>query len=198
MTLEGLGLRRSYSDWGPVVILVPVGATVSVVIDEELVLTMVHDTGIRRLQAAYADVCNRRAWGELEELFLPDTALVVDQRSKDELRFIGPAEAGRFIGTSVDQFEFFEFVVLNAHIVFPDGPGGGSAVGRMFMCEHRQDRIAGRWTDIYGIYHDRYALLDGRWWFADRRYSSLGRDARNADVFAFPDPPPFDVPGPGR
>jgi SnoaL-like domain len=165
------------------------------VIDDEQLLTMVHDSGIRRLQAAYADVCNRRAWAELEDLFLPDTALVVDQRSKDELRFTGAAEAGAFIGTSVDQFEFFEFVVLNAHIVFPDGPSDGSAVGRMFMCEHRQDRIAGRWTDIYGVYHDRYALVEGRWWFAERCYHSLARDARDADVFAFPEPTPFEVPG---
>ena len=164
-------------------------------IDDELLLTTAHDTGIRRMQHAYADVCNRRAWPELEQLFLPDATVVIDQRSKDPIRLVGGAAVGEFIGTSVDQFEFFEFVILNAHIVFPEGAGAGSAVCRMFMCEHRQDRIAGRWTDAYGLYHDRYSFQSGRWWFAERAYHSLGRDARNADVFSFPDPAPFEVPG---
>ncbi len=87
---------------------------------------------------------------------------------------------------AIEQFEFFEFVVLNAHIVFPDGPMAGTAVSRLFMCELRQDRASGRWTNAYGIYHDRYRFDDGRWWFAERRYHSLARHGRDLDAFPFP------------
>ena len=165
-------------------------------IPEALVAEAVHDTGVRRLQHAYADVVNRRAWPELDLLFRPDAEVVVDRREGEPLRVVGGTELGAFIGGAVDRFEFFEFVILNAHIVFPEGPLAGTAVGRMFMCELRQDRETGRWTNAYGLYHDRYAFSSGRWWFAGRRYHSLARHGRDLDAFPLPTDPGIEVPGP--
>ncbi len=107
--------------------------------DDPLIAEAVHDTGVRRLQHAYADVVNRRAWPELEALFRPDAEVVIDRRAGEPLRLVGGSEVGAFIGTAIARFSFFEFVILNAHIVFPDGPGAGTAVCRLFMCELRQD-----------------------------------------------------------
>lgn len=166
-------------------------------IDNDLLLTTVHDTGVRRLQHAYADVVNRRAWPELGELFRDDAPITIDTRVGDPLHFTGGAAIGEFIGTSIEQFSFFEFVILNAHIVFPDGPGAGTAVARLAMCEHRQDARSGRWTTAFGLYHDRYTLHGDRWWFAARHYQSLARHAPDLDVFPLPTPEPFEVPGAG-
>jgi hypothetical protein len=165
------------------------------VIDDELLLTAVHDTAIRRLQHAYADVVNRRAWPELEDLFLPDAAIVIDTRKGDPLRLVGGGALGEFIGASVTRFSFFEFEILNAHIVFPHGAGAESAVSRLYMCEHRLDESSGRWTNAFGLYHDRYRFDGARWWFAERAYHSLARNAPDLEVFPFPDPAPIVIPG---
>lgn len=58
-------------------------------IDEELLLTAVHDTGIRRLQHAYADVVNRRAWPELGDLFLDDAVVTIDTRAGQPIEVVG-------------------------------------------------------------------------------------------------------------
>lgn len=167
-------------------------------IDDELVAEAVHDTGVRRLQHAYADVVNRRAWSELSDLFDPEAPVVIDRRSGDPLLLTGPEALGEFIGTSIEQFDFFEFVVLNAHIVFPEGPAAGTAVSRLFMCEIRHQRDTGRQTNAYGIYHDRYRFDSRRWWFAERRYHSLARHGRELDTFPFPEHPGVEVPRPGH
>ena len=60
----------------------------------------------------------------------------------------------------------------------------------MFMCELRQDRASGQWTNAFGVYHDQYRKVDGRWWFAQRNYQSLARTGRG-QVFEFPSHPPF-------
>ena len=164
-------------------------------IDEALLAEAVHDTGVRRLQHAYADVVNRRAWPELSHLFLPDAPVVIDRRQGEPLRLTGPEALGEFIGASIEQFEFFEFVVLNAHIVFPEGAMAGTAVSRLFMCELRQDGTSGRQTNAYGIYHDRYRFESNRWCFAERRYHSLARHGRELDAFPFPGQPGIEVPG---
>jgi hypothetical protein len=164
-------------------------------IDDALVAEAVHDTGVRRLQHAYADVVNRRAWPELDQLFVPDAPIVIDRRAGDPLVLAGPASLGAFIGGSIEQFEFFEFVILNAHIMFPEGASAGTAVSRLFMSELRQQRDSGRWTTVFGLYHDRYVLEGGRWWFAERRYHSLARSSHDLDVFPLPPHPGIDVPG---
>ena len=164
-------------------------------IDEELVAEAVHDTGIRRLQHAYADVVNRRAWPELEALFLPEAVVVIDRRAGDPLRLVGGGEVGAFIGSAIGHFSFFEFVVLNAHIAFPEGVGSGRAVCRLFMCELRQDGATCAFTTAFGLYHDRYVLDGRRWRFAERRYHSLARHGGVLDVFPLPVAPGIDVPG---
>lgn len=173
----------------------PHPANVRPVLDDPLVAEAVHDTGVRRLQHAYADVVNRRAWPELADLFVPDAPVVVDRRAGDPLRLVGPDQLGAFIGAAVDHFEFFEFVILNAHVLFPDGPLADTVVSRLFMCEQRQSRDSGRWTTAYGLYHDRYTLRSGRWWFAERRYHSLARHAPDLEVFPLPGSSTIDVPG---
>ncbi len=164
-------------------------------IEDELVAEAVHDTGVRRLQHAYADVVNRRAWSEMAHLFLPDATVTLDLRAETPLVLTGGPEVGRFIEQAIDRFEFFEFVILNAHIAFPDGPGAGRAVSRLFMSEVRQERASGRWTTVYGLYHDCYRLVSDRWRIAERKYHSLARRAHDLDVFPIPSDPGLDVPG---
>ncbi|HEX7443732.1 MAG TPA: nuclear transport factor 2 family protein [Acidimicrobiales bacterium] len=165
--------------------------------DDRMTAEAVHDTGVRRLQHAYADVVNRRAWPELEALFRPDAVVVIDRRAGEPLRLTGGSEVGAFIGTAIAHFSFFEFVILNAHIVFPAGPEAEAAVCRLFMCELRQEADTGRFSTAFGLYHDRYVLESGRWWFAERRYHSIARHGGVLDVFPLPDDPGINVPGAG-
>jgi hypothetical protein len=166
-------------------------------IDDDLLATTVHDTAIRRLQHAYADVVNRRAWSELDHLFLPDAPLVISMRVGEPIEAVGGGAIAEFIGGTVQQFEFFEFIVLNAHIEFPEGPTAGTAAARLYMCELRQAEDGGRWTEVYGLFHDRYELRSDRWWFAERHYHSLARHGRERDVFPFPEQPGLAVGGIG-
>lgn len=156
---------------------------------DPLVAEAVHDTGVRRLHAAYADTVNRRAWPELEGLFVDGAPVVIDRREGDPVRLVGGAAVGEFISAAVSTFDFFEFVVLNAHVVFPRGAQSGDASGRLFMCEIRQQRGSGRRTNAFGLYHDRYRFDGRRWRYAERAYHSLARDGRDLDVFPIPGPP---------
>jgi len=167
------------------------------VIDDELLAEAVHDTGVRRLQHSYADVVNRRAWSEMDRLFLPGAPVVIDRRAGDPLRLVGGGEVGAFIDRAIEQFDFFEFVILNAHIVFPDGPAAESAVGRMFMSEIRHERSTGRLSQAFGVYHDRYRHEGQGWRFAERHYHSLARLSGDLEVFPFPRHPGIDVAGAG-
>ena len=137
---------------------------------------------ITRLQSAYADVVNRRAWPEFRDLFLADAPVRVDTVTNPAVELAGPDAVGAFIGGAIERFEFFEFVTLNT-VVEIDGE---AARGRVFMCELRQDRESGRFTRAFGLYRDRYQKLDGRWRFAARRYQSLARSGRG-EVFPFPE-----------
>jgi hypothetical protein len=141
-------------------------------------------TALRRLQNAYADVVTRRAWPELEELFVPDATITVDTRRGDPMRFEGPRALGEFIGASIERFAFFEFVILNTWLDID--VEGGTARGRMYMCELRQDRDSGQWTNAFGLYQDRFRRDGDRWWFQSRQYHSLARTAPANEVFAFP------------
>jgi len=141
---------------------------------------------LRRLQSAYADICTRRAWPELAEIFLPDVRLTLDRRNVDPLVLDGPAAIGDFIDRAIAGLDFFEFVVLNTRVFLRDGGDDDRAVARMYMSELRHDAASGRWHTVYGVYHDVHRRVDGRWWFAERRYHSLARSARDFDVFTFP------------
>jgi hypothetical protein len=141
---------------------------------------------IRRLHDTYADVVNRRAWSELFEIFAPDALVVVDKRDGAPLELVGPEAVGNFIGASIEQYEFFELVVLNARVFLQTDGDDDRATARVYINELRHAGDTGTWSTAYGVYHDDYVRRDGRWWFARRRYHSLARTARSFDVFEHP------------
>jgi hypothetical protein len=63
--------------------------------------------GIRRLQAAYADIVTRRAWPELASIFRPDAQVVVDTMTGTPLLLDGPEGVGGFISGAIAHFDFF-------------------------------------------------------------------------------------------
>ena len=159
--------------------------------DDELRDTVDH-IAVSRLTAAYADVVTRRAWPELSDLFLPDCVLHLDTVTAPLRDIEGPVAVGEFIGTAVERFSFFEFVVLNRRIALRVDGNPDLATARIFMCELRQDADGGRRTTAYGVYRDTYDRVDGRWWFADRRDRSLARTAAedagvDLDVLPWPE-----------
>jgi hypothetical protein len=137
---------------------------------------------IRRLQAAYADIVTRRAWAELSTIFRPDAKVVVDKMDGEPLTLDGPGGVGDFISAAIAHFDFFEFVVLNTVVELD----GDRASARMYIWELRHDPVGGR-SDAFGLYRDDHVRVDGRWWFAGRRYQSLARTVP-ADVSVFPFP----------
>ena len=158
--------------------------------EDELRDTVDH-LAVARLTDGYADVVTRRAWPELADLFLPDCTLHLDTVTAPERDIEGPRAVGEFIGSAVERFSFFEFVVLNRRIELRASGDPDRATARIFMCELRQDADGGRHTTAYGVYRDTYARVDGRWWFADRRYRSLARTAAvdaEADLDVLPWP----------
>ena len=146
---------------------------------------------VSRLQHAYADIATRRAWDELDEIFVADIPIVVDLRDREPYRFSSRDAFKDFVSAAVDRFEFFEFVLLNTRVYLSHEGDPDTAVARMYMSELRQDHVELRWTAVYGVYHDRFRRVDGQWWFVARHYSSLGRPARDIDSFDFPSPAPF-------
>lgn len=141
---------------------------------------------ICRLQSAYADTVNRRAWPELAALFLPDAHVVVDTVTNPVIETDGGEEIAAFIAGAIERFEFFEFVRLNTVVRFDDPT---HARARLFMCELRQHRETHEFSRAFGVYHDQYAKVDGSWRFGDRRYQSLARTG--GEVFPFPELPGY-------
>jgi len=137
--------------------------------------------------ATYADVINRRAWDELDELFLPDCEIVIDTRRGEPLTMFGGRALGEFVGSAIERFDFFQFVILSARLWVD---GGDEARGRLYMCELRHDRTTRERSQAFGVYHDRFRRDRGRWRFAGRQYHSLARTPLDAntglDVFEFP------------
>ena len=139
---------------------------------------------ITRLQAAYADVVTRRAWAELDELFVPDAPVHVDTVTNPVIELVGPQALGRFIDGAIERFEFFEFVPLNTVV----DVRGDTATARLYMVELRQDRDGGRWSNAFGLYQDRYERTPEGWRFAERHYQSLARTSPATVVFPLPSP----------
>lgn len=145
---------------------------------------------VERLWHAYADVINRRAFDELGDLFLPDCEVVVDARRGEPAVALGPAGFAGLVGPAMERFGFFQFVVLSARTRLD----GDEATGRLYMCELRQGRDDGLRSQAFGVYEDRFRRVDGRWWFAARRYRSWARTAAaeqgvgdgRLDVFELP------------
>jgi len=142
--------------------------------------------GIARLHAAYADAVSRRAWSDLDALFLPDAPIRVDTVTGDPIEAVGGAGIGRFIAGAVERFEFFELVILNVHVL--PAAGDGDRQSRIFTCELRQERDSGHWSNAFGVYHDDVRRVDGRRRYARRRYQSLARTGRS-EIFPFPTDP---------
>ena len=141
---------------------------------------------IRRLQDAYADVVSRRAFGELHDLFLPAAPVMIELPGGTR-EVVGPGDFGRYVEKRIAGLEFFQFVILNAVVELAVDGDPDRARARIHMCELRQDRADGRSTVLYGLYRDDYARLDGRWWFAHRRFSPLAVSQRDLDVFDYPE-----------
>lgn len=135
-----------------------------------------------RLQARYADVISRRAFAELADLFRSDAVIDIDTVTRPERRIVGPADLGAFVGSAIERYDHFTFVILNT-VVDVDGD---EATGRIFMCEVRHERAGDSWQNAHGVYQDRYVRVDGRWWIAARRYRSMARTGPGGDVLGLP------------
>ncbi len=141
---------------------------------------------IRRLHARYADVVNRRAWPELAELFLADAVVRVEMPRQEAIDAVGPDALGEFIESAVARFDWFQFVVLEARIEWPDGVGDDEALGRVYMVELRLDRKTGQETKAYGLYQDRYRRVDDGWRFAARRFQPTVWSGRDLSTLPLP------------
>lgn len=141
---------------------------------------------IRRVQDAYADVVTRRAWPELGALFEPECPVVLDLADRGELSFTGPDEIGAFIAQAIERFDFFRFEIVNT--VIEEGLSGDAdqAGARMYMCELRHEPEADEWSQMHGLYVDRFRRSPSGWRFAARRYHSVGRQSADSKVFDWP------------
>jgi hypothetical protein len=136
-----------------------------------------------QLQARYADIITRRAWTELREVFLPDTAVHLDLVTAPPRTIVGPDELGTFVSSAIERFDHFTFVILNAVVELESTD---AARGRIFMCEVRHDRETDTWPNAHGLYQDRYLRRDGRWWIAERHYRSLAREGPTSTILGLP------------
>jgi hypothetical protein len=154
-------------------------------VEESAIEETVACVAIQRLLSAYADAVNRRAWDEFTTLFRDDATIEITPSKREALVVEGPRELGDFIAKAIEGFEFFQLVFLNSHLEI-QAPEG-TATGRNFMVEMRQDRASGRWTRVFGVYHDRYRRVDARWLFEHRAFHALAATAgRDNHVFDFP------------
>lgn len=147
-----------------------------------------HLVALGRLQNRYADIITRRAWPELAEVFLPDTAVHLDLVTAPRRTLVGPDEFTEVISAAMAQFDHFTFVILNAVVELDEdrAPFVG-ARGRIFLCEVRHEPGPDAWSTAHGVYQDRYALVDGRWRIAERHYRSMARTGPDATVLGLPD-----------
>lgn len=158
--------------------------------------SLLDELAIERLLRRYADVCTRRAWPELHDLFLVDATVTLDLRDR-ELIIDGPTELGEFIGGSLEQFDFFQFAIRNTVVEIGTGGDPDAASARMWMSEFRHavaattDGRAGTdgWSTIFGLYQDRYRRTADGWRIERRRYQSIARPAEgtlfDVDVVSF-------------
>ena len=149
-----------------------------------------------RLQARYGDIVSRQAWGELDDIFLPDCPISLDLRRGEPMQLVGATALAEMVAGAIERFEFFEFALLNSviDVIDPDQGESRTATGRLYMWELRQ-LSTGRWTNAYGLYCDTYVRHDGRWVIGARTYSSLARTADAADGPGGHDYEVFPIPG---
>lgn len=144
-------------------------------IDDAKLAETIEYVAVRRLQNAYADIVTRRCWAELGDVMEPECTLSLDLGDRS-MELVGPGAIGEFIGTQLERFSFFEFVILNT-VVELDATRG-TAAARLYMQELRQNRSDGRRSNAFGVYHDSMVRSsEGTWRFAHRRYASYSRTA---------------------
>ncbi|MEZ5382449.1 MAG: nuclear transport factor 2 family protein [Microthrixaceae bacterium] len=152
-----------------------------------------HVVALGRLHAAYADVVTRRAWAQLLPLFAEDATIELELVTSPDRTIHGAVALGEMVGAALERFDHFTFVPLN-HVV---DISGDTATGRLHMCEIRHDRESDSWQNAFGVYHDRFVRLAGRWRFAHRHYRSLARTGPGGMVLGPPEK--FGPPeGPGN
>jgi hypothetical protein len=137
---------------------------------------------ITRLQRAYADISTRRAWREVPSLATPDAQFEFDTRSGRVFEVDGAVAFAEFGARMTGGFTFYEYIPLNFVVTFASD---SSASGRSYALEVAEDRDTGDWLEFYGVYEDGYAVFDGAWRFARRRYRTFGR-RRGGQLEAFP------------
>ena len=136
------------------------------------------------LRRRYADIVTRRAWSDMPDLFTDDCPIHLDLRGH-ELHFTGGTAIASFIDSAIANFDFFVLSILN---LTAEAAGPDLAVGRMYICELRHEPASGTFSQAFGLYRDDFVRNDGRWRFARRRYSSLGRfDGSAFTAFDVPD-----------
>jgi hypothetical protein len=137
---------------------------------------------IMRLQRAYADIATRHAWQEVTSIATPDAQFTFDTHSGTLFEVEGAAEFGEFGVRMTQGFSFYEYIPLNFVVTFESDH---NARGRSYSLEVTENRETGDWTEFYGVYQDEYAVFEGSWRFARRRYQTYGRRT-NARLEAFP------------
>lgn len=142
---------------------------------------------IRRLHSRYADVVNRRAWPELTELFVRDAVVRVEVPRQEPVEAVGPEALGAFIEAAVQRFDYFQFVVLEARIEWPEGTPDDEALGRVYMVELRQDARTGQETRAHGLYQDRYRRTGDGWRFVARRFQPTVWSGRDLSTLPLPE-----------
>lgn len=153
-------------------------------VDDETLEETASHIAIQRLLSAFADVVNRRSWGELSQLFLDGATIEVTPLQRPPLEVTGPEAIGRFIDESIARFDFLEFALQNSRLEIRQDED--SARGRNFICEYRREKATAKWTQVFGIYHDRYRRIEGRWWFEHRTFDPLAAAGGDNIVFEVP------------
>ncbi len=142
------------------------------------------EVAIRSLQSRYGDAVTRRAWDEVAGMFAPGCPVSLDLRDGVARHLEGGRAVADFIASAIERFTFFAFTIVNSAVTVGDSESGAA---RLYIQELRHD--AGRhWTVAYGLYEDRYAIVDGTWRFTRRDYSSLARTADEGGMRSFPIP----------
>ena len=163
--------------------------------DDALLAETVDYVAIRRLQSAYADVVHPPGVGGVRRA-VPARRGGGGRPPRRRAAALRRA-ARRSASSSATRspgIDFFEFVVLNTA-----SRSGSAAIptSRPRACTCRScatRRESGRFTVVYGVYHDRLARAGGHWWFEHRRYHTLTRSAADgpgdAGRVRVPAPPP--------